>query len=222
MAFEHPQVAVVGAGAAGLYTALCAAGDGGRVALVSATPLAQSSSYWAQGGLAAAMAADDSPERHLHDTVVAGRGAVRESAAEVLCREAPGAVEDLSRLGVRFDADREGRLSLGLEGGHSARRVVHAGGAATGRRIVRQLSALAAEHPRIEVLEDGARSSCSRPTAAAHGVRLDDGAVIATRRSSSRPAAPRRCGRGPRIRPGRPAAACCSPTAPARRSPTSS
>ncbi|MGB9184174.1 MAG: FAD-dependent oxidoreductase, partial [Solirubrobacteraceae bacterium] len=68
------QVAVVGAGAAGLYTALCAAQLGGRVTLVSATPLAESSSYWAQGGLAAAVASDDSPDRHLADTVAAGRG----------------------------------------------------------------------------------------------------------------------------------------------------
>ena len=110
-------------------------------------PLAESSSYWAQGGLAAAMSADDSPERHLQDTIAAGRGAVRESAARVLCDEAPQAVEDLTRLGVRFDADREGRLALGLEGGHCARRIVHAGGAATGRRLVRQLSALVAEDP---------------------------------------------------------------------------
>ncbi len=66
-------------------------------------------------------------------------------------------MRDLQALGVRFDADRFGRLALGLEGGHSVRRVVHAGGSATGRRVVRQLSALAAEEPRITVLE-GARA----------------------------------------------------------------
>jgi L-aspartate oxidase len=71
----------------------------------------------------------------------------------VLCREAPARVRDLESLGVRFDADRHGALALGLEGGHSARRVVHAGGSATGRRITRQLSAIAATHERIEVLE---------------------------------------------------------------------
>src|SRR6202167_6112456 len=138
------QLVVVGAGAAGLYTALCAARDGAHVTLVSATELAETSSYWAQGGLAAAMAADDSVELHLEDTLRAGRGAVRPSAARVLVEEAPAAVEDLSRRGVTFDADRSGRLALGLEGGHSRRRIVHAGGAATGRRIVRQLSAVAA------------------------------------------------------------------------------
>lgn len=152
------DVAVLGAGAAGLYASLCAARDGAAVALVSATPLAQTASYWAQGGLAAALSPEDSIQRHLADTERAGRGAVRTSAAEVLVREAPERVEDLLELGVRFDADRFGRLALGLEGGHSARRIVHAGGSATGRRMLRQLSALVAEHPSITVLEgEGAR-----------------------------------------------------------------
>ena len=86
---------------------------------------------------------------------------MRRSAAEILVREAPDCVRDLQALGVRFDADRSGRLALGLEGGHSVRRVVHAGGSATGRRVVRQLSALVAAEPRITVLE-GARA---RPVA---------------------------------------------------------
>src|ERR1700756_4039777 len=152
----HPReadIAVVGAGAAGLYAALCAARAGARVVLISATPLAQTASYWAQGGLAAALAADDSPELHLRDTELAGRDLVRRSAADVLVHEAPERVRDLQALGVRFDADRDGRLALGLEGGHSVRRVVHAGGSATGRRVVRQLSALAAEEPQIKVFE---------------------------------------------------------------------
>jgi L-aspartate oxidase len=173
------QVAVVGAGAAGLYTALCAARDGGRVVLISATALAQSSSWWAQGGLAAAMSGDDSPARHLADTIAAGRGAVRESAARVLCDEAPQAVEDLARLGVRFDADRDGRLALGLEGGHRARRIVHAGGAATGRRLVRQLSALVAEDQRIDVLEGRRVVTLLTTEGRCHGVLLDDGGTIA-------------------------------------------
>jgi L-aspartate oxidase len=151
------DLAVVGAGAAGLYAALCAAREGAKVVLVSATPLAQTASYWAQGGLAAALAADDTPERHLADTERAGRDLVRHSAAEILVREAPDCVADLQGLGVRFDADRFGRLALGLEGGHSIRRIVHAGGSATGRRVVRQLSALAAKNPRITVFE-GARA----------------------------------------------------------------
>src|SRR5829696_252898 len=147
------DVTVVGAGAAGLYTALSAAREGAQVALISATPLDRSASYWAQGGLAAALAEEDSPARHLEDTVKAGRKAVRRSAARVLTEEAAGIVEDLQKLGVHFDADRHGGLALGLEGGHSVRRVVHAGGSATGRRITRELSARAATHERIQVLE---------------------------------------------------------------------
>jgi L-aspartate oxidase len=174
------DVTVVGAGAAGLYTAVCAARDGARVTLVSATPLAESSSWWAQGGLAAAVSAEDSPERHLRDTVIAGRGAVRESAARVLCEEAPDAVTDLTRLGVRFDVDRAGHLALGLEGGHSTRRIVHAGGAATGRRLVRQLSAVVAEHPAIDVLEGRRAVQVLVADGRCAGVRLDDGSLIAS------------------------------------------
>jgi L-aspartate oxidase len=162
------DVIVVGAGAAGLYTALVAAREGARVALVSRSPLAESASYWAQGGVAAALAADDSPELHLEDTLTAGRAASRESAARVLCEEAPARVRDLEALGVRFDADRSGALALGLEGGHSRRRVAHAGGSATGRRITRDLSALAALHERVEVLE---RTSAS-------GLWVHDGRCI--------------------------------------------
>src|SRR5215212_5136790 len=138
---ERADIVVVGAGAAGLFTSLIAAQEGAQVLLVSALPLAQTASYWAQGGLAAALALEDSPGQHLEDTLAAGRGLVRRSAAEVLCREAPARFRDLVQLGVRFDADPAGHVELGLEGGHSVRRVVHAGGSATGRRILRQLSA---------------------------------------------------------------------------------
>lgn len=175
------DVALVGAGAAGLYAALTAASAGGRVALVSATPLAQSASYWAQGGLAAVLAVDDARELHLQDTLRAGRGTVRRSAAEILTSEAPAAVRDLERLGVRFDADRRGRLSLGLEGGHSVRRIVHAGGASTGRRITRQLSALVAEHARIDVLEDCRAVALPTHDGRCAGVRLHDGRLVSAR-----------------------------------------
>src|SRR5882757_6288357 len=175
------EIAVVGAGGAGLYAALTAAATGASVVLVSATPLAQTASYWAQGGIAAALAVEDSFERHLADTEAAGRGLVRRSAAEVLVQEAPARVRDLERLGVRFDADRRGVLALGLEGGHSLRRVVHAGGSATGRRIVRQLSALAVDEPRITVLEGARASNAWMRDGRCEGVVLDDGRAIRAR-----------------------------------------
>jgi L-aspartate oxidase len=177
------DIAVVGAGAAGLYAALRAARDGARVVLISATPLAQTASYWAQGGLAAAIADDDSPERHLADTERAGRGAVRRSAAAVLAEEAPACLRDLQALGLRFDGDRLGRLALGLEGGHSVRRVVHAGGSATGRRMLRQLSALAVEEPKVAVLEgEGARvTALWLRDGRCRGVLTRDGARVSAR-----------------------------------------
>ncbi len=177
--FLQAEVAVVGAGAAGLYAALCAAREGARVVLVSATPLARTASYWAQGGLAAVLGADDSFELHLEDTERAGRGLVRRSAAEILVHEAPARVRDLEQLGVHFDADRFGRLALGLEGGHSVRRVVHAGGSATGRRLVRQLSALAAENPHVHVLEEVRARALWCRDGRCLGVVCDDGDLIA-------------------------------------------
>jgi L-aspartate oxidase len=180
---EQADLCVVGAGGAGLYAALTAAREGAAVVLVSATPLAQTASYWAQGGLAAALSVEDSPDLHRRDTETAGRGIVRRSAANVLVREAPRAVADLRSLGVRFDADRHGTLALSLEGGHTVRRVAKAGGSATGRRVVRQLSALVAEEERITVLE-GARAA-RLWTAAGDprvlGVVCEDGRAIRAR-----------------------------------------
>ncbi len=170
---------MIGAGAAGLYSAIRAAREGVSVTLISATPLAESSTYWAQGGLAAALAPDDTPEHHLRDTVQAGRGAVRESAARVLCQEAPQAVQDLQALGMQFDLDGAGGLALGLEGGHSARRVVHAGGAATGQRLIERLRIVATGEPGITVLEGRRASALLMADGGCHGALLDDGTRIA-------------------------------------------
>jgi L-aspartate oxidase len=175
------DLAVVGAGAAGLYAALQAAAAGASVVLVSATPLAQTASYWAQGGIAAALAVEDSFGRHLADTEAAGRNLVRRSAAQVLVHEAPARVRDLEALGVRFDADRRGVLALGLEGGHSVRRVVHAGGSATGRRVVRQLSALVVDEPLVDVLVGARAASAWMRDGRCAGVVLEDGRAIRAR-----------------------------------------
>lgn len=168
------DVAVVGAGAAGLYAALVAAATGARVVLVSSSPLAQSASYWAQGGIAAALAQADSVELHLRDTLKAGRALSRESAARVLCADSPARVNHLREMGVSFDADRHGALALGLEGGHSHRRVVHAGGSATGRRITRDLSALAALDDNVRVLERTSAASLATSEGRCVGVHARD------------------------------------------------
>jgi L-aspartate oxidase len=176
------SIVVVGAGAAGLFTALSAAEEGSPVTLVSAMPLAETASYWAQGGLAAALALVDSPEQHLADTLAAGRGLVRRGAAQVLCDEAADRFKDLVRLGVRFDGDRSGNYELGLEGGHSVRRVVHAGGSATGRRILRELSARVVENPAIEVLEGRRVTALLQDSEhRCAGVRTDDGRDVTAR-----------------------------------------
>ncbi|MCS7007092.1 MAG: FAD-binding protein, partial [Gaiellaceae bacterium] len=119
-----------------------------EVLVVSKAPLLASTSTLAQGGIAAAVGEDDAPTLHAADTVRAGRGLARPSAVRVLTDEAPARIRDLEDLGVTFD---EG---LSLEGGHSRRRVVHAGGAATGARVARVLADRVLRHPRVRVLED--------------------------------------------------------------------
>jgi L-aspartate oxidase len=138
---------VVGSGIAGLTAALHGARSG-RVALLGvASPETSSSSWLAQGGIAAAIGPDDSPALHLEDTLRAGRGLCRASAAEVLTEEAPARIDELVALGIGFDA------SLGLEGGHSRRRIVHAGGAETGAQVADGLARRVDAHPGIERLQ---------------------------------------------------------------------
>jgi len=173
------DVVVVGGGAAGLWTALRAAELGGRVGLVSRTPLSQSASFWAQGGLAAALEPDDDPEHHAADTIAAGRGLCRPSAVRVLADEAPNAVRDLQDRGVVFDLDHEGRLALGLEGGHSARRIVHSGGSQTGHEITSKLAAMVAVEERIQVLEKTSATSLWSDGERCHGVITNVGPLAA-------------------------------------------
>ncbi|MFN8216225.1 MAG: FAD-dependent oxidoreductase [Solirubrobacterales bacterium] len=178
MAAGHEfDVAVVGGGAAGLWTALRAAEQGGSVCVVSRTPLRLSASFWAQGGLAAALEPGDTPASHAADTIAAGRGLCRPSAVEVLVEESPAAVRDLQARGVVFDLDHEGRLALGLEGGHAARRIVHSGGSQTGRELTSKLAAMVAAEDRIEVLEGTSALALWSDGERCHGVITDSGKV---------------------------------------------
>jgi L-aspartate oxidase len=143
---ERAELIVVGGGVAGLYAALCAAAEA-EVLLLSSGPVFSSNSYHAQGGVAAAVGEGDAASLHAEDTHRAGRGICRESAVRTLTEQAPARIADLVELGVEFDSD------LGQEGGHSRRRVVHAGGAETGKAIAQVLAARARAHPRITISE---------------------------------------------------------------------
>jgi aspartate oxidase len=137
---------VVGSGIAGSLLALEAA-EHGPVMVVSEGDLGDGSTRRAQGGIAAAIDPRDSVEDHVSDTLAAGAGLCDEDAVRVICREGPAQVMALLSRGVRFDRG-EGRLRLAREGAHSAARVVHAGGDATGAHIVAALSAALRHDPR--------------------------------------------------------------------------
>ncbi|HET6849476.1 MAG TPA: L-aspartate oxidase [Gaiellales bacterium] len=166
----HPNadLLVAGAGLAGLYAALEAARRGARVMLVTKGSLRSSNSFYAQGGVAAAIGPDDRPELHLADTLAAGRGLCDPAAVEVLVSEGPSRMRDLEHHGVAFDRGPDGLPALGREGGHGRRRILHAGGSATGQHIATALIGRVLHEPRIHVMEHAAvlelisdGSSCS-------------------------------------------------------------
>lgn len=134
---------VVGSGIAGLFAALLAK-DHGSVLILTKGSIDDCNTKHAQGGIAAPVVPDDSPELHLKDTLVAGAGLVDEAAARILTSEATERIADLVRFGVPFDSE-EGHVALGREGAHSRARVLHAGGDSTGAHIELSLSSLARE-----------------------------------------------------------------------------
>src|SRR5256885_2130275 len=136
-----------------MYAALRAAVAGAKVALVSKGSLPASNSFMAQGGIAAAVGPDDDPALHMEDTMRAGRGLCDPEAVAVLVGDAPARIADLTHLGVAFDRGADGTPALGREGGHGRRRILHAGGSATGAHLAEVLIARLAASPTIEVLE---------------------------------------------------------------------
>jgi L-aspartate oxidase len=146
------DVVVVGSGVAGLTAALHAT-RAGRVLLVTKVLIDAGSTRWAQGGVAAALGSDDSPEEHERDTLEAGVGLCDADAVRVLCEEGPARLRELIALGAAFDRDPTGELSLTREGGHHRNRIVHAGGDATGAEVSRALVAAVRAHPGIELIE---------------------------------------------------------------------
>jgi L-aspartate oxidase len=132
-----------------------------------------SATDWAQGGIAAAMGSDDSPALHAMDTQRAGAGLSDERIVEILTRDAPARIDDLLELGAVFDRTASGKLALGLEGAHQRRRIVKAGGDATGHEILKTLMAAVRATPSIEIIEqatvDDLILSKSRRVIGVHG-----------------------------------------------------
>ena len=146
------ETIIIGAGVAGLYTALKLAPM--PVTVVTARPLGRGgSSIWAQGGMAAAIGADDHPDLHFTDTINAGVGLVDERAARLLVDGGAAAVEDLIHYGVAFDKDQDGTIKVGREAAHSRERIVHATGDQAGAAIMDALIKAAQGASHITILE---------------------------------------------------------------------
>ena len=142
------DVVIVGAGLAGLYAALNI--DEQLNCIILAKENMDCSSSWlAQGGIAAAINNDDTPELHFKDTIVAGAGQGNHEAISVLVNEGPSDIKTLVELKVPFDLDEFGEFHFTREGGHNKRRVVHAGGDATGRETIRTLSQIVSNRKNI-------------------------------------------------------------------------
>jgi L-aspartate oxidase len=147
------DVCVVGSGVAGLCVALHARAAGLSVAVVTKVRVDDGSTRWAQGGIAAVLDPADTPEAHARDTEVAGVGLCEPAAVTALVTEGPQRLRQLMSWGAAFDRDAAGHLLLTREGGHSANRIVHAGGDATGMEVQRALHAAVLTDPGITLVE---------------------------------------------------------------------
>jgi len=139
---------LVGSGIAGLYTALLAK-EQGSVLIITKSGIEECNTRHAQGGIAAPIGTNDSPELHIKDTLAAGKGLCDEEAVRILATEAPDRIADLVKFGVPFDT-LEGKIALTMEAAHSVPRILHAGGDATGEHIEVTLSKrVRASHIRV-------------------------------------------------------------------------
>lgn len=143
---------IIGAGLAGLYSALYASRFG-KVVVITKTTLDNSNSYWAQGGIAAAVAPNDSPLFHFEDTIKVGRNLCNKEAVKILVNEGKERVEELIKLGMPFDKEN-GEIVFGLEGGHSKRRVLHSSGDATGKELVNFVLNFVRANENITIIEN--------------------------------------------------------------------
>ncbi|MGM9471033.1 L-aspartate oxidase [Pseudarthrobacter sp. YS3] len=179
------RLVVVGSGIAGLYAALLAADAGAEVVLLTKGALQESNTWYAQGGISAVLdepAAGDTVAAHIADTLKAGAGHCNEEAVRLLCTQARQDIAGLQRFGVRFDVDDDGDPSLGLEAAHSAPRILHAGGDATGAGVADALiSAVLARQASgtIELFSHAHASTLRQTRGRVNGVRFrHDGGTV--------------------------------------------
>ncbi|MEW6624102.1 MAG: L-aspartate oxidase [Bacillota bacterium] len=148
---QETEYLIIGSGIAGMYAALLLA-QHGQVVLLSKGTITGGSTVLAQGGVAAALGREDSPEHHLQDTLLAGAGHCDKEAAKVLTNEGPQRIRELIDLGVPFDC-KQGELALTREGAHSFPRILHAGGDATGKAISSTLASHLKKAGSINIME---------------------------------------------------------------------
>ena len=151
MQIKYFDTIVIGSGLAGL-TAAYHASKFGTVAVITKSQLDTSNSYYAQGGIAAVMSENDSFDLHIHDTLIAGRGLCDHDSVKILVEEGQARVKELIEMGMKFDQEN-GDFVLGLEGGHSKRRILHAGGDATGKALTSFMLQKVVEQQAIQSFE---------------------------------------------------------------------
>jgi L-aspartate oxidase len=182
----HTSILIVGGGLAGLFCALKLSPQ--PVTVLTATPLGEGASAWAQGGIAAAIGEGDTADDHAADTIACGAGIVDEKIAHLLASEAADRIHDLLEYGVPFDRDLEGKLKLSREAAHRARRIVRVGGDLAGKAIMQALAVAVRNAPHIRVVtgwsltgldtKDGRVTGVRGRDAEGHNVALPASAVV--------------------------------------------
>ena len=163
---------IVGSGLAGLYAAFKASAFG-KVAMLTKSDITASNSYFAQGGIAAVTDEDDAPALHFEDTIIAGRGLCDYPAVNILVNEGPLRIQELIDEGMHFDME-DGSLALGLEGGHHKKRILHAGGDATGRMVTSFMIEKVKNSPNITIFENHSVIDLLQKSGKCFGVRAWD------------------------------------------------